>query len=134
VCYVRVAGFADASLRIMPTVRAGDGALLSSAASGVVLHTALCGNPMEQDMGLLAEEPAISQWHEFPVVTVRHQKMDPVQRRKDFETARAAARYATETLSETVYRLATITVADMPPLYWETWRAFCDAPDKLRQT
>jgi hypothetical protein len=68
------------------------------------------------------------------MVSGRHQKMDPVQHRKDFETAKAAARYAIENLPETVYRLATITVADTPALNWETWRAFCDAPDKPRQT
>jgi hypothetical protein len=33
-----------------------------------------------------------------------------------------------------VYRLATITVADTPPLDWETWRAFCDAPETPRET
>lgn len=81
----------------------------------------------------LVDQPAVLQWPESPIATMRHQKMDPVQRRKDFETANAAARYAIESLPETVYKLATITVADAPALYWETWRAFCDAPDKPRQ-
>jgi hypothetical protein len=88
---------------------------------------------MEQDMRIV-DQPAVLQWPESPMVSGRHQKMDPVQRWKNFETAKAAARYATESLPETAYRLATITVADTPTLYWETWRAFCDAPDKPRQT
>jgi len=63
----------------------------------------------------LVDQPATLQWHEFPMVSERHQKIDPVQRRKVFETATAAARYAIESLPETVHKLATITVVDTPP-------------------
>jgi hypothetical protein len=81
----------------------------------------------------LIDQPAVLQWPEFRMVSGRHQKMDPVQRRKAFESAKAAARYATENLPETVYRLATITVAGTPALNWETWRAFCDVSEQSPQ-
>jgi hypothetical protein len=105
-----------------------DGALLASGGSGGLHQTAWCGNQMELDMSL-ADQPAVLQWPDSPMMSGRHQKMDPIQPRRDFETARDAARYAIENLPETVYRLATITVVGTPPFNSETWRAFCDVPD-----
>jgi hypothetical protein len=76
----------------------------------------------------LIDQPAVLEWAEFGPSPGWGQKNSPVQGRKEFESARLAARYAADELPETIRKSATITVAGTPPLHWGTWRAFCDDP------
>jgi hypothetical protein len=59
----------------------------------------------------LNDQPAVLEWAEFPMITTRHEKLNPTQRRMECATLMEATRHFAE-LPPTVRPLAVIRTMD----------------------